>query len=100
MILINQKEEKGKITISLSGHAGYAPRGQDIVCAGVSALFFCLIESLSQISNCKIKEIKENDLETLELTNNDYNSRVLIQSFMIGCMLLANTYPDNIKIDN
>ena len=29
-----------KNSISLKGHANYAPKGQDIVCAGASAIFF------------------------------------------------------------
>lgn len=39
---------RGGITVSAAGHAGYAPRGRDIVCAGVSAVLYgclaCLME--------------------------------------------------------
>lgn len=37
-----------KNRVSLSGHAGYAPAGQDIVCAAVSALVFALAEAAEQ----------------------------------------------------
>lgn len=33
--------------LTISGHAGYAPQGQDIVCAGVSALIYALLGALS-----------------------------------------------------
>ncbi|MCI7181565.1 MAG: ribosomal-processing cysteine protease Prp [Schaedlerella sp.] len=32
--------------IKISGHAGYAPQGQDIVCAAVSAITQTLIKSI------------------------------------------------------
>lgn len=37
-----KKFRKGELEIRLSGHAGLDERGKDIVCAGVSALFFAL----------------------------------------------------------
>lgn len=36
MIKIHADEDKKILTVT--GHAGYAPKGEDIVCAGVSAL--------------------------------------------------------------
>ena len=37
-------DEKGKdMSLQASGHAGYAPKGQDIVCAAVSALLWTLL---------------------------------------------------------
>lgn len=32
--------------LEISGHAGYAPSGQDIVCAGVSTLYGALVAEL------------------------------------------------------
>ena len=34
--------------VSLTGHAGYAPAGQDIVCAAVSALIFALVTAAQE----------------------------------------------------
>ena len=33
----------GRDRVTVMGHAGYAPKGQDIVCAAASALVFALI---------------------------------------------------------
>lgn len=38
----------GRDRVTVTGHAGYAPKGQDIVCAAASALVFALIGSLRQ----------------------------------------------------
>ena len=41
------RDESGH-RLHITGHAGYAPRGQDIVCAGISALAYGLLEYLRQ----------------------------------------------------
>lgn len=43
-------DEKGKdMSLQASGHAGYAPKGQDIVCAAVSTL----MQSLAYSVDCR-----------------------------------------------
>ena len=44
MINVNYEIKKGKAALSVSGHAGFAPKGQDIVCAAVSALSLAIIK--------------------------------------------------------
>ena len=46
MIRIRVTEGEEGFILSATGHAGYAPRGQDIVCAGVSALLYGLVSFL------------------------------------------------------
>ena len=43
----------GRDRVTVMGHAGYAPKGQDIVCAAASALVFALIGSLRQEENLR-----------------------------------------------
>jgi len=43
--------EPGACRLTADGHADYAPRGQDIVCAAVSALLFALAGELQQRPN-------------------------------------------------
>lgn len=38
MIKVNVNLKSGDISIDIKGHAGYAPHGQDIVCAAISAI--------------------------------------------------------------
>ena len=44
-------------SLSLSGHAGYGPRGQSIVCAAVSAITLTMIEGLREIAGIRLTEI-------------------------------------------
>ena len=41
--------------ITIKGHAGYAPLGQDIVCAGVSTLAQTLIASIEALTEDAIQ---------------------------------------------
>ena len=38
-------------SVEVNGHAGYMPRGSDIVCAGVSALYQTLEESAKELTD-------------------------------------------------
>lgn len=49
MMVIEAKAHPAGLTITSSGHVGYAERGRDIVCAGVSALLFAY---LSYVTGC------------------------------------------------
>lgn len=42
MIEVKYFERKNRYAISAKGHAGYAPLGQDIVCAAVTSVLFAL----------------------------------------------------------
>lgn len=44
MICVRLEPER----MTLEGHAGYAPKGEDIVCAAVSALMLALAERLQE----------------------------------------------------
>lgn len=46
MIMVFAGRRNGRCALHVAGHAGYAPHGQDIVCAGVSALVDCLAAAL------------------------------------------------------
>lgn len=41
---------EGVNELDICGHAEYGPRGQDIVCAGVSALVYALVGALEEIA--------------------------------------------------
>ena len=45
----------GRENIKIRGHANYAPPGQDIVCAGVTALTQALISSIEGLTKDKIQ---------------------------------------------
>ena len=99
MITANVFYRKGKIAgFLVEGHSGYAPEGQDIVCAAVStAVQSCVVgitEVLKIPVNLKIEEAR------LEFFLNDTNQKTA-QEFMKTCELciknISEQYPDYVK---
>ena len=58
----------GERRITVSGHAGYAPVGQDIVCAAVSALTYALAGYLEETGQAARSDIRRGyaDIEGAE----------------------------------
>ena len=50
--------EGGKLTMRAEGHAGYAPAGQDIVCAAVSCLMQTLAYALRRTNTPRAASIR------------------------------------------
>lgn len=96
MIVLTQKD--GCITID--GHAGYAPAGQDIVCAAVSALVATFIASIEELTADKIKatENEQGQIQTIQYRNLSAPGRVLLGSFFVGIRMIATAYPDNVRL--
>ena len=42
-------------SLTIDGHAGYAEKGKDIVCAGVTSLVQTLVESIEDLTKDKIE---------------------------------------------
>lgn len=87
-----------KDEIKTSGHANYAVSGSDIVCAGVTALAQTLIKSIKDLTDDKIEyeispgrvDIKYGDLSE--------KSRTLVDSFFIGICMIADEFPEYVRI--
>lgn len=85
--------------VSIKGHAGYAPHGQDIVCAGVSALTQSLVLSLERLTSDPIKYDVRPGMVDINYGNPSKHAQVLIDSFFIGVKEIAKEYPDYVQIN-
>lgn len=84
--------------IEISGHAGYAEPGKDIVCAGVTALTQTLIQSIENLTDDKIEyRISPGKVE-VEYRNLSEKSKSLVDSFFIGICLIAEEFPEYVKV--
>lgn len=84
--------------IHVSGHAGHAPPGQDIVCAGVTALVQTLAESIQALTEDKIEYEVSSGRADIYYGNLSEKSCTLVDSFFIGVCLIAGEFPDNVRI--
>lgn len=84
--------------IEISGHAGYAEPGKDIVCAGVTALTQTLIQSIDDLTDDKIEyRIYPGKVE-VEYRNLSEKSKTLVDSFFVGICLIAEEFPEYVKV--
>ena len=84
--------------IEISGHAGYAEPGKDIVCAGVTALTQTLIQSIDDLTDDEIEyRISPGKVE-VEYRNLSEKSKNLVDSFFIGVSMIADEFPEYVRV--
>lgn len=84
--------------ITVSGHAGYAEAGKDIVCAGVTALTQTLIKSVEDLTHDQIKYDISPGRADIHFKNLSERGNLLVDSFFLGICLIADDFPEYIKI--
>lgn len=84
--------------LSVVGHAGYGKVGFDIVCAGISTLVFTLKESLELYTSDCVEFFIADGKVIASWTKLSEKGALLLNSFIVGALMLANDYPDNIKV--
>ena len=84
--------------IMISGHAGYAPAGSDIVCAGVTALTQGLVRSIEGLTDDRIETDIGSGMASIQYGDLSEEGRLLIDSFFIGICMIAEEFPDYVRI--
>ena len=84
----------GRDRVTVMGHAGYAPKGQDIVCAAASALVFSLIGSLRQEENLREVVIRPGDVTAAKGP-----CREELELVRCGLAQLAAQYPQCVEVE-
>lgn len=87
---------ENKDNIIIEGHAGYAPIGKDIVCAGVSALTFTLSASLKKLTTCD--ETIRDGYYMITTKDLPRDARLLVEAFFIGISAIQKRYPAHINV--
>lgn len=84
--------------IKISGHAGYAETGKDIVCSAVTALTQTLIRSLEDLARDKIQYEISSGRADIHYRNLSEEGKLLVDSFFIGICQIADEFPENVRI--
>ena len=88
------------LRLEAAGHAGYAPAGQDIVCAGASTLMQALVSLLAGEENASSDVWEEPGGPRLAVTAAAPQQPWVEGAFELakaGFALLAERYPDNLR---
>lgn len=103
MTLIRYDEDAHRMT--LHGHAGYAPEGQDIVCAAVSSLTYTLANALMGLEQQGlVTELSiRMDNGATEMACEPRGEagqtalRTVFDTIMGGYELIARSYPEHVR---
>lgn len=100
-ISVNMKE----YCVEVKGHANSAPKGEDIICAGISALFYTLYEVLYQnkemLEKKSLKSIMVDGEGTIYCKpKKEYegNVQMMYLTVLTGLELMAKNYPEYINM--
>ena len=89
------------ICFSCKGHADFAEKGKDIVCAGISALCMALLKRITELQKENQTEIKEYIVSDgcliLHFTRT-LKSEDCIETVKCGFEAITRAYPENCRI--
>lgn len=94
MIKVKIKQRK----ITASGHAGYAPKGQDIVCAAFSVLSLTLDTAVKKLTDDDIQISLESGSMEARWQQISPQGQLLINAYIEGVKALAENYPEYITV--
>lgn len=84
--------------ITLTGHAGFAEYGKDIVCASVSSIVITSINACLRVENNSIEYKEEQDELTINVISKSEVIKLIMENMIMMLEELASTYKKNIKI--
>ena len=100
MIRASYRVEGDTHSLTVTGHAGYAEKGSDIVCAGASALVQALLGFVEEYP-CEIEcvSIDHSTGEVLISCRGGNDVTAVFQMTALGLEQIAFTYPDYVEIE-
>lgn len=85
---------------SLSGHAGYADYGQDIVCASVSSAVQMTVNGVTEVLKVNARVRVEENLIEMKLSEQDVQkAQPFLQALLLHLNLLSEDYEGTIQVN-
>ena len=98
MIKVLIKHEGNKfLSLEVKGHANSAPHGEDLVCAGVSAILTGGFNSLENIENFKY-ELKEGYAFLEKKNDISFHDEIVIETIITSLETVKESYEKFIQI--
>ena len=98
-IEIVRNSDQAMVGFSVTGHANTAPHGQDIVCAGISALTQTAVLGLDRQLNKKVHiEIASGNLKMNLLDKPDALTDAILETMLIGLTEIGNLNSRSVRI--
>ena len=78
--------------IRMDGHAGHGAKGQDIVCAAVSALTCSLANALENLTDNPVQVQTESGQADIRWEELDEKGRLLVDAWYLGIVAIQEKY--------
>ena len=104
MITIDFRKSKGSIVaFEISGHAGYADHGYDIVCSAVSSVSITMTNGITTVLGIQPEiEMNEDGFLSVDLSNNSLEdikkSEVLLNTMLLSFTEMAKEYQQHVTV--
>lgn len=106
MIRVKFYEKDGKVGMVMKGHAGAAPKGEDLICASATMLAYTVAQAMKVMEEngrltCKPRiKIRQGRAEVIA-TPKEESYREAVHTFWVakcGMEVLRHNYPANVKL--
>ena len=102
-----QKPSNGSIHMTLKGHAGSAPKGEDLICSAATMMAYTVAQAVQfMYSSDKLKKkpkihIKDGEATIIATPKEDAYAEALIAFWVAQCGIhvLAHNYPQNVTLE-
>ena len=103
MISVNVILREDEVEVLAEGHAGYAPRGRDIVCAGVSALLYGCYDYLCRLTKHlhgarAVKSERDGSL-WFKAERCTPDARIAVETTVAGLCLVENDFGEYVRVN-
>lgn len=97
------RDARGLCGIRVSGHAGYAPAGEDIVCAAASVLITTCANALESVAGIRPEVSQKPVMIQVSLPGglspaDEHDARVILRTAEQGFRDIAAQYPSYLQI--
>jgi len=98
-IEIVRNSDQAIVGFNVTGHANTAPHGQDIVCAGISALTQTAVLGIDRQLKRKVQvKVASGHLSMNLLDNPDALTNAILETMLIGLTEIGNQNPKSVRI--
>lgn len=95
------KYNAAELSLSIEGHAGAAPAGNDLVCAALSMLMYTLEAAVEDHQQALMPAVYKADgmfsVRCSPTPRNRRMCRTILQTIFRGCELLSVEYPQHVQ---
>ena len=103
-----QEKDKGSIHLKVKGHAGTAPKGEDLVCASATMLVYTVAQAMSfmheqgQLEEKPHIKIREGKAAVVARPKEEFFAEALHTFWVAQCgaHLLAKNYPEAVSLNH